>query len=159
METSFRGCLFFVGIFPSRKTAFFLDADIKNSFSSRKTPLILDVDLENTFPSIKTAIFMDGSIKNCLPSTKLPIFMDRMSLTMDSKWSHKIVHPVNRSVPLVACEQAVFLGKVLEYSLFCGDGRTRTAVQTPHQAAFYTLSLSLIFDCRLPEDGLPEAYP
>ena len=29
-------------------------------------------------------------------------------------------------------------------SFFCGDGRTRTAVQTPHQRAFYTLSLTLI---------------
>lgn len=27
---------------------------------------------------------------------------------------------------------------------FCGAGRTRTAVQTPHQAAFYTFSLSLV---------------
>ena len=41
----------------------------------------------------------------------------------------------------------------------CGDGRTRTAVQTPHQAAFYTLSLPLIFDDELPADGLLKAYP
>ena len=41
----------------------------------------------------------------------------------------------------------------------CGDGRTRTAVQTPHQAAFYTLSLALVFDLGLPSDRLPEAYP
>ena len=42
---------------------------------------------------------------------------------------------------------------------FCGDGRTRTAVQTPHQRAFYTLSLPLVFDKGLPEDRLPIAYP
>ena len=42
---------------------------------------------------------------------------------------------------------------------FCGDGRTRTAVQTPHQTAFYTLSLTLVFDQGLPSDGLPKAYP
>ena len=41
----------------------------------------------------------------------------------------------------------------------CGDGRTRTAVQTPHQAAFYTLSLTLVFDQGLPSDRLPRAYP
>ena len=40
-----------------------------------------------------------------------------------------------------------------------GDGRTRTAVQTPHQTAFYTLSLTLIFDHGLPPDRLPKAYP
>ena len=41
----------------------------------------------------------------------------------------------------------------------CGDGRTRTAVQTPHQRAFYTLSLPLVFDVRLPGDRLSCAYP
>ena len=41
----------------------------------------------------------------------------------------------------------------------CGDGRTRTAVQTPHQRAFYTLSLPLVFDERLPGDRLSCAYP
>ncbi len=44
-------------------------------------------------------------------------------------------------------------------NLNCGDGRTRTAVQTPHQRAFYTLSLPLVFDQGLPEDRLPETYP
>ena len=44
-------------------------------------------------------------------------------------------------------------------SLNCGDGRTRTAVQTPHQRAFYTLSLALVFDQGLPSDRLPKAYP
>ena len=40
-----------------------------------------------------------------------------------------------------------------------GDGRTRTAVQTPHQAAFYTLSFPLFVGRGLPENGPPEAYP
>ena len=44
-------------------------------------------------------------------------------------------------------------------SLNCGDGRTRTAVQTPHQTAFYTLSLTLVFVQELPSDRLPKAYP
>ena len=44
-------------------------------------------------------------------------------------------------------------------SFFRGDGRTRTAVQTPHQRAFYTLSPALVFDQRLPPDRLPKAYP
>ena len=44
-------------------------------------------------------------------------------------------------------------------SLNCGDGRTRTAVQTPHQRAFYTLRLPLVFDQGLPEDRLPKTYP
>ena len=46
-----------------------------------------------------------------------------------------------------------------ELFLVCGDGRTRTAVQTPHQRAFYTLSLPLVFDERLPGDRLSCAYP
>ena len=41
----------------------------------------------------------------------------------------------------------------------CGDGRTRTAVQTSYQAAFYTLILSLVFDCRMPEGRPTAAYP
>ena len=40
-----------------------------------------------------------------------------------------------------------------------GDGRTRTAVQTPHQAAFYTLILSLVVGLHLPEDRPMQAYP
>ena len=44
-------------------------------------------------------------------------------------------------------------------SLSCGDGRTRTAVQTPHQRAFYTLSLAFVFDQGLPSDRPPKAYP
>ena len=43
--------------------------------------------------------------------------------------------------------------------IFSGDGRTRTAVQTSHQVAFYTLILSLIVDPRLPEGGPARAYP
>ena len=39
-------------------------------------------------------------------------------------------------------------------SLFCGDGRTRTAVQTPYPIAFYTLILPLIVGNGMPEDGL-----
>ena len=41
---------------------------------------------------------------------------------------------------------------------FSGDGRTRTAVQTPHQAAFYMLILPLVFVRDMPEDGLVAAY-
>ena len=43
---------------------------------------------------------------------------------------------------------------------YCGgDGRTRTAVQTPHQAAFYTFSLSLVVGWQMPEDRPVPAYP
>ena len=42
---------------------------------------------------------------------------------------------------------------------FRGDGRTRTAVQTTHKRAFYTLIRPLIVGDRLPEGGPPEAYP
>ena len=42
--------------------------------------------------------------------------------------------------------------------LICGDGRTRTAVQTPHRVAFYTLIRPLVFDCNLPEGGPDAAY-
>ena len=43
--------------------------------------------------------------------------------------------------------------------IFSGDGRTRTAVETPYQVAFYTLSRPLVVGRGLPEDGLTEAYP
>ena len=43
--------------------------------------------------------------------------------------------------------------------IFSGDGRTRTAVQTPHQAAFYTFSLSLVVGWQMPEDRPVPAYP
>lgn len=42
---------------------------------------------------------------------------------------------------------------------FSGDGRSRTAVQTTRQEAFYTLSRPLVVGRGLPEDGLTEAYP
>ena len=42
---------------------------------------------------------------------------------------------------------------------FRGDGRSRTAVQTTHPAAFYTLILPLVVGRGLPEGGLTEAYP
>ena len=43
--------------------------------------------------------------------------------------------------------------------IFSGDGRSRTAVQTTRQEAFYTLSRPLVVGRGLPEDGLTEAYP
>ena len=43
--------------------------------------------------------------------------------------------------------------------IFCGDGRTRTAVQTPYQVAFYTFILPLVFVPGMPEGGLTGAYP
>ena len=41
---------------------------------------------------------------------------------------------------------------------FCGDGRTRTAVQTKHRRAFYTLILPMVVGCKPLEDGLFAAY-
>ena len=38
-------------------------------------------------------------------------------------------------------------------SYFCGGERTRTAVQTSRQAAFYMLILPLVFVMSLPEGG------
>ena len=40
-----------------------------------------------------------------------------------------------------------------------GDGRTRTAVQTPHPKAFYTLIPSLVVGPGLPEDRRTGPYP
>ena len=57
------------------------------------------------------------------------------------------------------CKCVCRLSNLLITNVVCGDGRTRTAVQTPHQRAFYTLSLPLIFDQGLPEDWLPKTYP
>ncbi len=44
-------------------------------------------------------------------------------------------------------------------SIFCGDGRSRTAVQTKSQIAFYTLILSLVVGPKLPKGRPPRAYP
>ena len=38
--------------------------------------------------------------------------------------------------------------------IFGGDGRTRTAVQTPYPIAFYTFILPLLVGNGMPEDGL-----
>ena len=50
-------------------------------------------------------------------------------------------------------------GNVFSPVTFGGDGRSRTAVQTTHQEAFYTFSRPLVVGRGLPEDGLTEAYP
>ena len=42
---------------------------------------------------------------------------------------------------------------------FSGDGRSRTAVQTSHQIAFYTFIHPLIVGSGLPNGGLTGAYP
>ncbi len=41
----------------------------------------------------------------------------------------------------------------LKVSLYRGDGRTRTAVQTLYPIAFYTLILPLVVGIGLPKDG------
>ena len=54
------------------------------------------------------------------------------------------------------------LRKILEISplwTFSGDGRSRTAVQTSHQIAFYTFIHPLIVGSGLPNGGLTGAYP
>ena len=54
------------------------------------------------------------------------------------------------------------LCKILVISLlrtFSGDGRSRTAVQTSHQVAFYTFIRPLVVGLGLPEGGLTLAYP
>ena len=63
-------------------------------------------------------------------------------------------------------EQTCLFGKFVRkkwsidvWLVFSGDGRSRTAVQTTHQEAFYTFSRPLVVGRGLPEDGLTEAYP
>jgi len=47
----------------------------------------------------------------------------------------------------------------VRHFFFCGDGRTRTAVQTKSQWAFYTLILPLIVGTDQPEGGQIGTYP
>ena len=54
------------------------------------------------------------------------------------------IHRAGRKMPL----------RVSEEHFFSGDGRTRTAVQTPYPIAFYTFILPLIVGNGMPEDGL-----
>ena len=54
--------------------------------------------------------------------------------------------------------RAVFSNRLI-INLLCGDGRSRTAVQTESQVAFYTLILSLIVGPELPEGRPLRAYP
>ena len=74
------GCLFFVDIFPSRKTAFFLDADLKNSFSSRKTPLFMDKARHINSSIRKNPCFTDGTFKFPNLIRNLAEFTDRTTL-------------------------------------------------------------------------------
>lgn len=57
------------------------------------------------------------------------------------------------------CKSVCKTYKSLIFNQYSGDGRSRTAVQTTYQTAFYTLSRPLVVGCGLPEDGLTEAYP
>lgn len=56
------------------------------------------------------------------------------------------------------CLELCLIGLIV-INQYCGDGRSRTAVQTTRQEAFYTLSRPLVVGRGLPEDGLTEAYP
>ncbi len=47
----------------------------------------------------------------------------------------------------------------LKISPYCGDGRSRTAVQTPYQIAFYTFIRPLVVGSRMPDGGLTGTYP
>ena len=73
----FKDVSFFVGIFPSRKTAFVMDADLKNSFSSRKTPLFMDRIIYMQCSIRKTPCFTDGALKFARLIRNLAEFTDR----------------------------------------------------------------------------------
>ena len=70
----------------------------------------------------------------------------------------KKIYPRKSSLNL---KQLIFfhVPKSLKINDGSGDGRSRTAVQTTHQEAFYTFSRPLVVGRGLPEDGLTEAYP
>ena len=64
--------------------------------------------------------------------------------------------------PVFVPVEGLGLRKILEISplwTFSGDGRSRTAVQTSHQIAFYTFIHPLIVGSGLPNGGLTGAYP
>lgn len=58
------------------------------------------------------------------------------------------------------CLELCLIGLIICKSTYIrGDGRSRTAVQTPYQVAFYTLIRPLIFDPGVPEGELTGTYP
>ena len=64
--------------------------------------------------------------------------------------------------PVLVPFEGFELCKILVISLlrtFSGDGRSRTAVQTSHQVAFYTFIRPLVVGPGLPDGGLTLAYP
>lgn len=64
--------------------------------------------------------------------------------------------------PVLVPFEKLELCKILAISplwTFSGDGRSRTAVQTSHQIAFYTFIHPLIVGSGLPNGGLTGAYP
>ena len=64
--------------------------------------------------------------------------------------------------PVFVPFEGLELCKILAVSplwTFSGDGRSRTAVQTSHQVAFYTFIHPLVVGPGLPEGGLTLAYP
>ena len=68
---------------------------------------------------------------------------------------------MHKNTNKLACSVNLFVKKwsIGVWLVFSGDGRSRTAVQTTHQEAFYTFSRPLVVGRGLPEDGLTEAYP
>ena len=64
-------------------------------------------------------------------------------------------HELTKSV----CKSVCKTSKSLIYNQYRGDGRTRTAVQTPYQIAFYTFIRPLIVGSRMPDGGLTGTYP
>lgn len=67
-----------------------------------------------------------------------------------------------KNCPVFVPFERLELCKILAISplwTFSGDGRSRTAVQTSHQIAFYTFIHPLIVGSGLPNGGLTGAYP
>jgi len=92
------------------------------------------------------------------------IISNRFSLRTDDKVVVKIIQQKRKwetSSDMKFPIQTIVLKIVLNspnsliFKGICGDGRTRTAVQTNHPKAFYTLSLFLFFIQGLPTDRLP----
>ena len=71
-----------------------------------------------------------------------------------------IKHSITFSIPLIfGCKNGCKSCNHLIYTLICGDGRTRTAVQTKYRKAFYMLIPPLIVGPDLPEGRPTGPYP
>lgn len=102
---------------------------------------------------------LEKNLKGYLPlKTRTPFYVEKRGvLAFFSRL--KFLSVFCDLAPIIVSKFVSNSLNLLKFSALCGDGRTRTAVQTLSQTAFYTFILSLVFDRTVPKDRPSAAYP